>query len=621
MKGKHHRMDNGEVSVKFQPQGKVVRVAEGSPMREAAARAGILLDYPCGGQGTCGKCRVRVMGAAPAPTEVETRSLSPEDLRDGTRLACQCRIDRNLTVEVPETSLLASTYQILGSHSAEAAKSVDPPVWKQYVELPLPTRQDDVPDLDRLQRVLGPVRADLSLLRELPGRLRAYGFKGTAVVSDDRLIDFEEGNTEQECYAVAFDIGTTTLVAVLLNLSTGQECGSVSRINPQTSYGDDVLSRILYARDTPGGLERIRRELLEAVDAMIGELAAQAEIPRERIYEATFSGNTTMQTLLLGINPAPLGESPFAAAWRDGLTLPAGDLDLSIHPRGQAYVFPVIGGFVGGDTVAGILATAMDEDAGPTLLVDIGTNGEIVLHAEGEMQATSCAAGPAFEGARISHGMRAATGAIEKIRFDGDVHYSTIGGSRPVGICGSALIDVAAELLRSGIVMPQGMIMPGDSLGDDVPGPLRTRVVDSDSESAFVISPSNDGAAEAPVLLLQRDIRELQLATAAIRAGISIVLRRAGLDVGELKRVLVAGAFGNYIRCHNAQRIGLLPHALDESRFFFVGNTSLAGAKLAASSRKARQRAERIARAAEHVDLSQDLHFQTEFAEAMFFPE
>jgi uncharacterized 2Fe-2S/4Fe-4S cluster protein (DUF4445 family) len=416
-------------------------------------------------------------------------------------------------------------------------------------------------------------------------------------------------------------VGTTTLVAVLLDLVSGREIATTSRINPQTSYGDDVLSRILYARDTEGGLARLQEEVLGALRAMIAEMAAKADVNPQHIYEVAFAGNTTMQSLLAGIDPSPLGESPFVPACRSGLTLPANDLDLGIHPRGQAYVFPVIGGFVGGDTVAGILATALDDDAGPTLLVDIGTNGEMVLHYEGEMQATSCAAGPAFEGARISHGMRAAVGAIEKIRFNGELEYDTIGGARPVGLCGSALIDVAAELLRNGMVISQGMMLSGGDMPDTMSSTLRGRLVVADEEQAFVIAPQGETGAHGPVLLLQRDIRELQLATAAIKAGISIVLRRAGVQVEDLKRVLVAGAFGNYIRCRNAQRMGLLPHAIDESRIFFVGNTSLAGARLAAVSRSARRRAEAIAQAAEHVDLSQDAHFHMEFSEAIFFPE
>lgn len=613
-------MSSNEVSVKFQPQGKTVRVAPGAAMREAVARAGILVDYPCGGQGTCGKCRIRMVGAAPTPTEVESDLLGADALRNGERLACRCSVEQDTTVEIPGTSVLGSSFQILGS-GGRASKTVDPPVWKQYVELPPPTREDDAPDVERLKRALGDIRTEAALLRALPSRLRKNGFKGTAVISDDRLIDFEEGNTEAECYAVAFDVGTTTLVAVLLDLVKGGECATASRINPQTGYGDDVLSRILYARDTEGGLERLQEEVLTAVREMIAELATQAGVARDRIYEVTFAGNTTMQSLLARIDPSPLGESPFVPACREGLVLPSDDLNLGIHPRGQAYVLPVIGGFVGGDTVAGILATALDGDPDPVLLVDIGTNGEIVLHHEGRLQATSCAAGPAFEGARIAHGMRAAVGAIEKVRLNATVEYDTIGGARPVGLCGSALIDVAAELLRNGLVVSQGMMLDADSAPDTVAESVRGRLVVSDGEPAFAIATADETHTQGPVLLFQRDIRELQLATAAIKAGISIVLRRAGLQVHDLKRVLVAGAFGNYIRCRNAQRMGLLPHAIDESRIFFVGNTSLAGAQFAATSRNARRRAEEIARAAEHVDLSQDVHFHMEFSEAIFFPE
>lgn len=614
-------MKVGDVTVKFQPSGKVVHVASGAPMREATARAGVLLDFPCGGQGTCGKCRVKFVMDAPAPLAVERALLSVAELDAGVRLACATHIEKSCTVDIPETSLLASTYQILGGSPEEHKAAVDPPVRKQYVTLMPPSRLDDEPDVERLQRMLGSIRVNAATLRSLPARLRETGFTGTAVLCGDRLIAFEAGDTTETCYAAAFDIGTTTLVGVLMNLSDGRELASTSRINPQTSYGDDVLSRILFARDMVGGLKQIHGEIVAAVNAMLHELAEKSGIQTDSIYGVTFAGNTTMQTLLLGVDPSPLGEAPFVAAARAGQTLCAADLGLHIHPQGDVYVFPIIGGFVGGDTVAGILATALDRDAGPTLLVDIGTNGEMVLCHEGRMLAASCAAGPAFEGARISHGMRAAIGAIEKITLGNDVEFSTIGGSRAVGICGSALIDLAAELLNKGILISQGMLLSADALPHAFPPTLAERVIDTDEGPAFVIASTDETHTGDPVVLLQRDVRELQLATAAIKSGIAIVLRRAGLSVGELKRLFVAGAFGNYIRCDNAQRIGLLPDALDASRIFFMGNTSLAGARLAALSLRARTRAEALAQEIEHVDLSQDVNFQNEYVEAMFFPD
>ncbi len=614
-------MRETEVPVVFQPSGKTVHVLRGTLLLEAAAGAGIVLDQPCGGEGGCGKCRVRVAGGTCDPTSAESKTLCCEELRSGWRLACQALVSGPATVDVPETSLLDARSKIL-VHCKDAAElALDPAVRKQYVELPPPDRSDDDADLVRLQRAAGPFEVDLQLLRQVPARLRDADFCGTAVLADGRLIDFEPGNTEAESFAVAVDVGTTTLVAMLLDFNSGSQRAVVSRMNPQTRFGDDVLSRILHAQQAPDGLRQLQETIVGAVDEMIGELAAEAEIPRERIYEVTLSGNTTMQQLFCGVDCTPLGEVPFVPAARDGLLLDAAELGLHVHPRGRAAVMPVIGGFVGGDTVSGILATALTEREGPTLLIDIGTNGEIVLFAGGKLSAASTAAGPAFEGARISHGMRGSVGAIEKVTVDGRLRTNVIGNVPPVGLCGSALIDVAAELLRHGLLTPQGRLRTPDELPDRAPPDLVERVILDGGKVAFLLAPEAETGTGGPILLLQRDIRELQLATGAIRAGISILLRRAGVEPGELEAVLIAGGFGNFIRRSNAQRIGLLPCGVEHRRIRYQGNTSLAGARLTALSRQARNMAEQFARETEHVDLSGDADFHTAFADAMIFPE
>jgi uncharacterized 2Fe-2S/4Fe-4S cluster protein (DUF4445 family) len=354
---------------------------------------------------------------------------------------------------------------------------------------------------------------------------------------------------------------------------------------------------------------------------MIDELVEQHALDRARIYQATFSGNTTMQLLFVGIDPSPLGEMPFVPATGRGIRGQASDFELNIHPHGDVHVYPVIGGFVGGDTVSGILVTGLAESEKPTLFTDIGTNGEIVLAASGRIEAASTAAGPAFEGARISSGMRAAVGAIDTIDLSPDgVRYEVIGGSAPMGICGSALIDVAAGLLRHGMVGSEGLMLAPDSLPDDLSAALRERVVVGDDGPAFIVAPASEAQTDNPIAVSHRDIRELQLATAAIRAGIAILLRRAELGPEDLDRFLVAGGFGNYVRPENARRLGLLPGTVEPDRFAFVGNTSLAGAKRAALSQNARVRAEAIARQVHHVELSLDVNFQMEYVEAMMFP-
>lgn len=614
-------MREAEIPVTFQPHGRTVFVLKDSTLLEAAAQAGIAINTPCGGGGTCGKCKVRVMANAEEPCEAECATLSAAECAEGYRLSCQTHIHNAMTVDVPETSVLASTFQILADARDTVADVSDATLRKITVELPVPRRNDEISDTSRLERAIGPFTLDFDLLRALPRCLRQENFCGTAVLADGRLLDFEPGDTRDKRYAVAMDIGTTTLAGALLDLNTGRECAHVARMNPQTRYGDDVISRIQLVRQGTGGLQALHEAILNEANDMIAELAAQAGVSLAHIYEAVISGNTTMQQIFTGIDPAALGEAPFTPACAGALSLRASELGICIHPRGRVYTFPVIGGFVGGDTVAGILATSLPESDGPTMLVDIGTNGEIVVCRDGRMIAASTAAGPAFEGARIMHGMRATAGAIEKVLFDGDVRISVIGDAPPAGICGSALIDAVAELLRHGMLLGQGMLLGPDEAPDTVPRPLRERLVSTADGPAFILANGGETASGKPVLLTQKDIREVQLATAAIRAGTAILMRRVGLCTGDLERVLIAGGFGNFIRRSNAQRIGLLPGELDRHRIQYAGNTSLAGARLAAASKRVRECAEEWARQVDHVDLSLDVEFQNEYVSAMFFPE
>ena len=622
-------MREAEISVKFEPQGNSVYVLPGTRLIEAAGQAGITFNTPCGGQGTCRKCRVQIVEGACPPQPSETKAFSDQETEAGWRLACQACVCAPATVDVPETSLLTSTFQILGGTATTSIPTLDVSsvaVRKRYIVLDPPSREDETPDADRVQRALGPCSIDLALLRELPGKLRRASFRGTAVLADHTLVDFEEGNTEAFRYAAAIDIGTTTLAAVLIDLVTGHQCASVSRMNPQTSFGDDVIARILFVREKADGLHKLHDVLLSEINDMLRELAETQGVSTTYIYELSLAGNTTMQHLVEGVDPSALGEVPFTPATGNGLMLKAGEFGANIHPRGCVYVFPVIGGFVGGDTVAGLLATHLAEVQRPTVLVDIGTNGEIVVCHDGRLVSASTAAGPAFEGARITYGMRATTGAIEKVIFertgaDVAVRIGVIGNATPAGLCGSALIDSVAELLRHGILLSQGLLLGPKDVPPEVPASLRQRLIETEDGAAFVLASEEETQTGRPVLLTQKDIRELQLATAAIRAGFTILLRRVGLDVTDLERVLIAGGFGNFIRRGNAQRIGLLPSTLQHHQMVFVGNTSLAGAKLAAVSPAVREQAQALARRTRHVDLSTDPGFYEEYVAGMFFPE
>ena len=545
----------------------------------------------------------------------------PADRRaEGHRLACQCRVQGPLTVEVPEASLFQAGQKIL-TRDAGGELQVRPAVTKRFLNLAISDREDPLSDAERLRGALGSVEIDIDVMRSLPHVLRESGFQVTATVVNNRVVDVQPGDRAEGCYGVAFDIGTTTLVGTLVDLTSGADLAVAGRMNPQTSFGDDVISRIRKCRDEADGLRVLQKAVSDAVNGIIGKVTRAAGVDRKGICEAVFAGNTTMQQILCGINPRALGEMPFVPAFREPLRMRALDLELDVNDDADVYIFPQIGGFVGGDTVAGIIATRLDRMEAPALLVDVGTNGEIVLALKGQMMATSVAAGPAFEGARIVNGMRAASGAIEKVVVNGDdIRINVINDARPSGICGTGLIDATAALLRLGLLDPTGRIVDPAEAPASTPPAIVKRVVEQDGQFHFRLADATETANGEPLYLFQKDIRELQLANGAIRAGISILLKMAGLATDELGSILLAGAFGNFIRRNNARRIGMLPQVPTE-RIRFVGNTASFGAKRVLLSIDEREYAARVARETRHVDLSLNPEFQNEFSEAMMFPE
>ncbi len=605
------------IAVTFQPAGKTIHILPGTTILEAAGRVGLTIQTPCGGKGTCGKCRVQITAGADEATGADASAFTADELAAGWRLACANVFSADATIHVPEDSLLSDQHRILTDTAEATSDSIEPAVVKTYVELTEPTLADDHADLFRLQEEIGPVRVDLKLLHVLGQRLREGKYAGTAVVADNHLIDFQPGDTTGACYGVAFDIGTTTVVGSLLDLQTGKELAIESAMNPQVRYGDDVLSRILHA-GTPESLAELNEAILEEINAIITALAKAAGIVIDDIYQLSFAGNTTMEHLLCGIDVAPLGQVPFVPAHARALAFDAAELGLRGHRLAQAYVFPVIGGFVGGDTVGCMVASHMEADEGPTLMVDIGTNGELVLKYNSHLLAASTAAGPAFEGARIQHGMRATNGAIDKIVIDEDVAFSVIGDVTPVGLCGSSLVDLISQLLEVGLIASTGRLLPPDDMPTGVPAAVAARIrLDGDGKVEFLIAPGDNG----DIVLTEKDVREVQLASGSIRAGIGILLKRAGLEPKDLKRVLLAGGFASFIRRSHAQRMGLIPEDIDHEVISYIGNASLTGARWALLSTEVRKRAEALAREATHVELSQDMDFQMAFAEAMMFPE
>jgi uncharacterized 2Fe-2S/4Fe-4S cluster protein (DUF4445 family) len=534
-------------TVTFLPADKTVVVAQNTTLLQAAVQAGLLIDAPCGGGGTCAKCRVRLRSGHTAAGGSAHR-LTSDELANGWRLACGAKVTEPLTVEIPASSL--------------------------------------VPRLD-------------------------------AILVDGEPVTVRRDPHTAGKLGVAFDLGTTTVAGTLFDLHTGLERATHAVMNRQIPMGDDVISRISAVRNDPSALARLQAHAVASLNEILRTLCDGCGEEHQAIHKLTVAGNTTMQQVLLGLDPSPLGEKPFTPAFTEAQFLPAARLRLLTHPDATLAVFPQIGGFVGGDTVAGLLASHFDTLAQPTLLVDIGTNGEIALLKDGVIYAASTAAGPAFEGARIRQGMRAATGAIDQIWLqNGDLRCHVIGDTEPRGLCGSALVDAVAALLSLGLIDSTGMLALPDPRPATLTDALARRLVEG--SNGFVLAYGADGGAS--VTLTQQDIRELQLASGAIRAGIEALLHKAGLTVRGLDAILLAGGFGNYIRRENALRIGLLP-PLHYQAIRFVGNASLTGAKRALLSQTEFARAQALRSRTVHVELASEPHFTDLFMEYMFFPE
>ncbi|MBD3390845.1 MAG: DUF4445 domain-containing protein [Chitinivibrionales bacterium] len=612
-------MKQKEIKVTFTPAGRHVYVLPQTLLLEAAGRAGIALQTPCGGSGTCGKCRVKVVAGSCPATTTEEKRLGADAVAAGYRLACQAHVHSELTVDVPFDSLLEQEHSILVS-SDDADVVPQPTVRKAYFELSQPDREHPDTDWSRLRNAIGDVTVSHSLLCRVPSFLRENGWQGTAVVSNRHLMALEEGDTREHLYGAAFDIGTTTVVGVLVDLANNRDTAVASCMNPQMSFGDDVLSRIAHIREHPHALPELQTAIVNTINSLLQQLARKAAIPIQSVYELVVAGNTTMQQILCGYDPSALGEMPFVPVFDRFRRVHAVDIGVAINHGADVSVFGQIGGFVGGDTLACMVATRIDTENGPALLVDIGTNGEIVLSCGDALYATSTAAGPAFEGARIQQGMRATPGAIEKVLVDQDVACNVIGNVPPIGICGTGLIDAAAQMRKAGIIDMRGKIVAPDDAGMSLPPKLRERIVaHEDGQADFMLATAEESGSDRPVVLTQKDIRELQLALGAIRAGINVLLKRAGLSAGDLTTVFLAGAFGNFIRRSSALHIGLLP-PVDPQKIRSVGNAALLGAKLALLSEKERAYAEKLRQKATHIDLSLDPEFQMEFGMAMMFP-
>ncbi|KPL04786.1 MAG: hypothetical protein AMK75_00585 [Planctomycetes bacterium SM23_65] len=606
--------------VLFQPDGRTVDAAEGVTLLEAARRAGIHLNSPCGGNGVCGNCKVQITDGLASATDVEREHLRENELEQGWRLACQVHVTDDITCLIPDETRL-SDQKILEA-GTERAVEPDPIVTKQHLKLAAPALPDQKADADRVREAMqvlpGKFRIPLHVLKGLPKLLRDQDFDVTAVASDGELIGITPGDTTSNCFGVAADVGTTTVVGTLLNLNTGQELAVASRTNPQVAYGDDVVSRIDYAGTEKEGLGVLHAKVVGCLNEIVHELASRAHVHASEIYELVAVGNTTMMHLLLGVNPFAIAQAPYVSAYRQGRSVASAEMGLKIARCGRLTVLPNVAGFVGADTVAVVLATEMHTSNELKLAVDIGTNGEIVMGTAEQLIACSTAAGPAFEGARIKFGMRAATGAIESVDISDDVHLELIEGDKVIGMCGTGLIDVVAELLRVGIIDETGRILAATNV-PSLSEALRKRIQSGNGGNDFVLARADETQNGEPVYLTQRDVREVQLAKGAIFAGVQLMKKELDVTDDDIAEVLLAGAFGNYIRPERALRIGLLPDIALE-RIRFVGNAASTGAKLSLINRACRSQSEEISEHIRYVELAGRPDFQTAFSDAMLFP-
>jgi uncharacterized 2Fe-2S/4Fe-4S cluster protein (DUF4445 family) len=594
-----------------------VRVPPGVSVFDSASWNGIAIDSTCGGHGTCHKCKVKLSGRAPV-TRHDERTFTASQLDQGWRLACLVQAVGDVQVEVPPLTTRPKAATV----GVGRQVILRPAVQKRYVELAEPTLQDQRTDLQRLLDAIDDLEPvpDLHALRRLPTVLRASGFAVTAVVVDEALIDVEPGDTTRTRFGIAFDLGTTTVVATLLDLDTGTPVAVASTLNRQQPFGGDVISRISATMLDDRALDRLQEAAHQTLAQLTHEVCDEGGVDPAHVYEVALAGNATMTALALGMDPEPLGVAPFVMATAQPTGLLATDLGLTLHPRARAVVFPALGAYVGGDIVAGMLATGMDRDKRTRLFIDVGTNCEIVLSDGDRILSTAAPAGPAFEGGAIRCGMRAADGAIEVVRLLGDepVALQVIGDVEPRGLCGSGLVDVVAELVRVGLLDASGRFVPDEVAAQTVPE-LSDRLTRIGEERVFVLHrPTDDAPPEECVVLSQRDVRELQFAKAAISTGWSLLLGELGLEHDDVQQVLLAGSFGSYLSPASAVRIGLVPQ-LPVLRIVSAGNVAGEGAKMALLSIRERTGATTLLEEVAYVELSDRSDFNDKFVEQLAF--
>jgi len=590
--------------VTVQPEGVRIQTAYGSNLLTVLKEAGINIESVCGGRGVCKKCVVEVVGdglTEPTSVEAELRSLSKS-----FRLACQARIIGDVVIKIPQAS--RQTRGKILEWGRVKYFGFSPATRSVKVKIDAPSLTDQRSDAERLMQALNLKFIDNLLLKKLPSKLRESQWDLEIVIHEDEILDVRP-RRDGDFYGVAIDIGTTTIVAYLVNMKTGQVVSVKSDYNGQIAYGDDVISRITYAVKGSENLRDLQSRVVETINKLIQEAVGEAKCSISDIYEISFAGNTVMTSLLYGAEVSAIATAPYVPPFRSSLRFKAREIGLRVNDSAICYTFPLISGYVGGDVVADILVSGMHEQDENSLLIDLGTNGEVVLKAGDLMLASSTAAGPAIEGAGLSNGMRGMNGAIESVSINVenfDVYYKTIGDTDPIGICGSGVVDAIAWMLIAGVLDQRGRIV-------DLNTP---RIVNVNGNKAFVLAVNNEGRR---ICITQADVRSFQLAKAAIFTACLLLLRIAGVSLSEISKLYIAGAFGNYIDPRSAMIVGMIPE-LPLSKIVQIGNGSGQGAVMGLLSRKVRDEAELLARRVKAIDLNTIREFQNEFIDATQFP-
>ena len=602
--------ENGIVTACLEPVGRRVEIESDSTLLAAIQAAGIQVAAVCGGDGICGKCVVRLLVGKLSPiSKVERSFLSETDLTAGYRLACRARLLSDVTLYIPPESLSAE--QRLQTEGAEAEFELDPVIKLFDVTVDEPDIHDLRSDTTRFQDAcrkenIGGVSVGFPLLRSLSTRLRDQGWEVRIASDGGEIVAIlpKSGSA----VGLAVDIGTTKLAAYLVDLETGRIIGKLGKVNPQVAYGDDVVNRIAYANKHAKGHETLQTKIVGVINEMIGDLCVSAAVSREEILEAVVVGNTAMHHLFAGLPVRQLGEAPYVPAVGDHLRVRSSELGLQLAPGSYTYLPPNVAGYVGADHVAMVLATGVLGRLETAIAIDIGTNTEVSLVSGGRLLTCSCASGPAFEGAHIQFGMRAIPGAVERVEIhEGNVFTQTVNNQKPVGICGSGILDAVAQMHKEGVIDDSGR------LNQEYQGVNQ----DNRGGSFCLVTAENSGNDRA-ITLSRKDINEIQLAKAAIRTGIELLLQEAGRAAEEIESFVIAGAFGTYLDVESARHIGMFPD-LPPERFHQVGNAAGIGARKLLVSKEARLEAERIRESITYVELTVHPNFFDVYATELMF--